>query len=671
MATMTRKRNREEVELARALGRGWSIAITCAGIVGGFAIAGCTQGSVTPGPVLACETGTGGAQPTEGGDHGAPWVPPGQSSAADETSTPLFDVGTMYDFGEPPPGLTDPTSWEIDPSGVHYRRATQNEITKNRWHEDVLLVAPPSTVVNALKNGSSTTTLHVPLADPPGWPQEDLAILSVAVSLRGSNNYSTFTEKRQNQNNTVTITRSRPTYRYYLQQGVDWSNFPDHVVQVFSSSRGGVVLEGATVDRSFWFDGPYSNRNGVITVDIQPASGRSVFLMYTKLEPPTSFATSAGPEAELGAGTPLQSGEPDLSLAAEVGPVAVGEHTCADGYDNDLLDGADGCDYACIAHPDFAGVEFPAPRLWEYRKTFVMFGDAMWCTQHESNWDIALVATGAEASQMLNWVDAPPEFGGTRVPPVLMVGQMCWPFKSITAAESCHFSSSCGGITDYPFKDVDNKWGVAGEVPTTKSFLSRVWGAKNIPNTADVWGAVEAWTAANTGANINQLHPVHMAAVITDLRDVNDPVFGPGKGGLSFSNAAMWRAGGAVVLGEEFLDDDPEDAGFKASARTVGIRVAHEFAHTLGIAHDDATIMTDIGTLTSFMSDSGGTAPILSEDTPSLVQNKSQYEAWTTSSPAKSVPRPAGFAYRGCTNNASCPAGLSCVQIDAGGKICL
>ena len=455
-----------------------------------------------------------------------------------------------------------PDAWEIDPSGVHYRRATQNEISKNRWHEDVLLVALESTVVNALKNGSSSTTLHIPLADPPGWPQEDLAILTVGVSLRGSNNYSTFTEKRQNQNGTITITRSRPTYRYYLQQGVAWNNIPDHVVQVFSSSRGGVVLDGATVDRSFWLDGPYANRNGVITIDIQPATGRSVFLMYTNLAPPTSFAT-IGEGLELGSGATVQSGEPDLALAAEVGPLAVGGHTCDDGFDNDLIDGADGCDYACIAHPDFAGVEFAAPRLWEYRKTFVMFGDAMWCTQHEGNWDIALVATGASASQMLNWVEAPPEFGGMRVPPVLMVGQMCWPFKSIAAAESCHLSSSCGNMTDYPFKDVDNNWGVGGELPTTKSFLSRVWGAKNIPNSANVWGAVEAWTAANTGVNINQLHPVHMAAVVTDLHDVNEPLLGPVTGGLSFSNAAMWRAGGAVVFGEEFARRRPRGRRFQ------------------------------------------------------------------------------------------------------------
>jgi hypothetical protein len=409
----------------------------------------------------------------------------------------------------------------------------------------------------------------------------------------------------------------------------------------------------------------------VITIDIQPASGRSVFLLYTNLEAPTSFAIGAEPSG-LGGGAPTALGEAELDLATEPEPLAVGGHQCADGYDNDLLDGADGCDYACIQHPDFAGVEFPAPRLWEYRKTFAMFGDAMWCTQHEANWDIALVAAGAEAAQMLNWVDAPPEFGGTRVPPVLMVGHMCWPFKSIAAAESCHWSASCGGMTDYPFKDVDNKWGVPGEAPTTTSFLSRVWGAKNIPNSANVWGAVEAWTAANSGANINQLHPIHMAAVVTDLRDVNDPVMGPGKGGLSFSNAAMWRAGGAVVLGEEFLGNDPADAGFKASARTVGIRVAHEFAHTLGIAHDDATVMTDIGTLTSFMSDVGGTAPIFSEETPSLVNPLiTQYAAWTTVSPAKSVPRPPGFAYRGCTNNASCPAGLVCTLMPAGGKICL
>lgn len=186
----------------------------------------CTQGTVTPGPVLACDTGTGGAQPTEGGDHGLPWVPPGQSSAADETSTPLFDVGGGFDLDGPPPPLTDPSAWEIDPSGVHYRRATQNEIAKNRWHEDVLLVALQSTVVNAVKNGTSTTTLHLPLVDPPGWPQEDLAILTVGISLRGSDNYTTFTEKRQNQNGTVTTTRSRPTYRYYQHRASSGTTSP-------------------------------------------------------------------------------------------------------------------------------------------------------------------------------------------------------------------------------------------------------------------------------------------------------------------------------------------------------------------------------------------------------------------------------------------------------------
>lgn len=628
----------------------------------------CTQGTVAPGPVLACDTGTGGAQPTEGGDHGSPWVPPGQSSAADETSTPLFDVGDGFDLDGPPPPLTDPSAWEIDPSGVHYRRATQNEITKNRWHEDVLLVALQATVVNAVKNGTSTTTLNLPLVDPPGWPQEDLAILTVGISLRGSNNYATFTEKRQNQNGSITTTRGRPTFRYYLQQGVEWNNFPDHVVQLFSDSRGGVVLDGATVDRSFWLDGPYSSRNGVIAVDIQPASGRNVFVMHTKLEPPDLFATVGG-GPEMGIGLPVELGDANMSFAAELEPLAVGEHQCADNYDNDLIDGADGCDYACIAHPDFAGVEFPAPRLWEYRKTFALFGDAMWCTQHEGNWQIALQATGAVASQMLNWVEAPPEFGGTRVPPVLMVGEKCWPFKSIAAAESCHYGGSCGLHTDYPFKDVDNTWGTENESPTAKSFLSRVWGAKNVPNSADVWGAVEAWTAANAGTNINTIHPIHMAGVITNLHDSGDP-FGA-EGGRSFSNAAMWRAGGAVAFGEEFLGDDQADQNFQASSRTLGIRVAHEFAHTLGLAHDGATVDSDVGTLTSFMSASGGTAPILGEAEPSLVDPTiTQYDAWATISPSKWMPRPSGFAYRGCTNNASCPTGLACVEQGPGGKIC-
>jgi len=651
-------------------------------LVAAIAIASCsacTQGSVTPGPVLACETGTGGSQPTEGGDHGPPWDP--QPASADETMTPSFDVGDgMFDAGVPP-GLTDPTSWEIDPSGVHYRRATQNELTKNRWHPDVLLVAPSTTVVNALKNGASSTTLQIPLVDPPGWPQEDLPILAVSVLLRGSSNFATFTEKRQNPTGTgTTITRSRPTYRFYLQQRLDWDNITDQALQVFSSSRGGVVLDGATVDRSFWLDGPYSSRNGIITIDIQPTGGRSVFLLYTHLEPPTSFASSSD-LPEIG-GSPIASGDPQLDLSSEIAPQAVGEHQCADGYDNDVLDGADGCDYACMAHPDFAGVEFPAPRLWEYRKTFALFGDAVWCTQHELNADIALWAAGAVASQTLNWLEAPPAFmaaeGARRVPPVLMVGQMCWPFKSIAAAESCHYSGSCGGMTDYPFKDVDNNWGTAGESPTALTYLSRVWGAKNIPNSANVWGAVEAWTAANTGANINQLHPIHMAAVITDMHDSGD--IQGGEAGRSFFGSAMWRAGGAVVFGEQFLGDDPDTDGFKASALRVGIRLAHEFGHTLGLEHDDATVfIPDAGTYISFMAaDGDGTAPILTVGTPgpppvlapSLIQGVDQYEAWATESPSKWMPRPSGFAYRGCTDNASCPTGLGCVQQPVGGKVC-
>lgn len=261
--------------------------------------------------------------------------------------------------------------------------------------------------------------------------------------------------------------------------------------------------------------------------------------------------------------------------------------------------------------------------------------------------------------------------GARRVPPVLMVGGMCWPFKSIDAAESCHYSGNCGGMTDYPFKNVDNNWGTAGEPPTGLSYLSRVWGAKNIPNSANVWGAVEAWTAANAGANINQLHPIHMAAVITDQHDSTD-IQGV-EGGRAFFGSAKWRAGGAVVFGEHFLGADPDTDGFKANALRVGIRLAHEFGHTLGLAHDDATVLVpDLGTYTSFMAaDGDGTAPILSEAVPSLVQNLTQYQAWSTWSPGKDVPRPAGFAYRGCNDNASCPAGLSCVLHPDGGKICL
>lgn len=634
---------------------GLSLVIACFG--------GTQSGNPTPTP--ACDTGTGGIQPTMGGDHGEPWMPFEQG--VDETMTPIFDVHSGFlDFDGPPPGLEDPTTWDVDPSGVHYRRPTENEVTRNRWHKHVLLVAFPPAFVTALRSGTSTAGLLLPLADPPGWPQEDLPILSVDLDLRGSHNYVSFTEKRLLSSGSVRISTSRPTYRYYQQRGIDWGNFPEHVVHAFSSSRGGIVVEGGTVERAFWLDGPYSSAAHITAIDIPPASGRSVFLLHTDHEPPLVFGTAADVAPPLLDPASSIYGQSEPAIVADVPPAAAGNHQCADGYDNDLLDGGDGCDFACMKHPDFAGEEFNVTPMWEYRKTFATFGDAMWCTRHELNWDIALEASGAYAAQFLNWVTPP---SGPRVPPLLQVGSACWVFPSLTAAESCHHSASCApAMNDYPWKGTGNNWGTGEDDIDVNTYLNRVWGAKNLPNASDVWGAVEAWTAMNA-TTPDRLQPIHMAAVVANDHTASDIL---GKiAGLSFFATAAWRAGAVIVLGREFLGTDPEEHDFDASKKTLGLRIAHEFGHALGLEHDNATLEG----YTGFMSGEGnGTGPFLDPDADSWLEGPTgllkQYEAWTQHAPSKYAPRPSGFAYRGCTDDASCPPGHTCEDGAFNEKVC-
>lgn len=60
------------------------------------------------------------------------------------------------------------------------------------------------------------------------------------------------------------------------------------------------------------------------------------------------------------------------------------------------------------------------------------------------------------------------------------------------------------------------------------------------------------------------------------------------------------------------------------------------------------------------MSHSQLCTPDVDWDVPSLLQSKTNGEAWAQFSPGKSFPRPNGFRYTGCEDSSDCHPGLTC-----------
>ena len=506
----------------------------------------------------------------------------------------------------------------------------------NEWEGDLLLVAFDSEQIEGFALGQRSGTIHIPLPDASaGSAQRDLPIVSVDLSLMAVRAMASVIEHRATSSGTV-LTGERPAFNSYLQTSLDWGTIDDVAVYLQARKGGTSVISGATYGRTFWLEG--RREDGLqyeLELDADP--GRSVYLLRTQHDHPRDdFSLSSD---EMGAWIASIS-----QAVSSFAPTSFSQiNQCVDGLNNDPQADvhADGCDFSCMPHPDFGTDRFPGVvPVWEYGRPFAVFGDAEWCTHHAENWQDLLHLYGAGAEQMLNWVEAPAEVGGDRVPPFRLAGIYCWIFDDLEAASACHHNGQCPPEAEsYPFTNVGWAWSGNGTV----NYLDRVWGA------TDAWASDGIELGAPT-----LVHPLQNVAVVTAVGP--DQILGFPEG-LAFLGieVSFQRAGGAVAAGYS-----PPGSFVPLGPTLIGRIIAHEFGHTYGLNHEDL-----VG---SFMRAEGGPNPRLS-DTPSNVLDFSQVppdhltnnEVWAVAASRKESPRPPGFRHVGCAPS-SCPTGLTCTS---------
>lgn len=617
-------------------------------------VAACGSGTANPEAIDPCDT-EGNPLATSGGDHGPPWQGIPMTTSVDDTAGEKLDVwNDDMDLPDiPAPGVS---GWEEDPeTGVRYRRLTELEIQQNSWQGNLLLVALEDSFVSDLSNSVGKVTLSLPLADAHPWSlQEDLPVISVPLTHQSSRDFAGTVQHTITSSGSSIVETGRPFFHSYIQEDLDWGTIDDTAVHLFAQDDGGIVVTGATYGRTFWLEGPKEDFRDLLVIDIEPPLGHQAFLLHTQHGPPLSQLQLSDDDV---AAHILQGRASPTSLAPPPQPVRGGGlppvNQCTDGLNNDpdLDDQADGCDFACMPHPDFGTDLYPGVvPIWEYGRPFAVVGDAEWCAFHPTDWDDLLHAYGRDAEQLLNWVEAPAMFPGPRVPPFRLAGVYCWLFLDINSGTDCHNQGIClNDAADYPFAGVGNNW--SGASP---SYLE------------NVWSATDAWATDATDANTPEIaHPLQNVVVVTSNTDPSEP---SGTIGLTyFQDANYTTVGGAVVLGVWIGGDN--------GPTVMGRRIAHEFGHTHGLAHDP----TQVDGYSSFMNVSGGQMPLLDDDQGSLVVDFStnpptfykQYEAWTLFAPLKRVPRPPGFSYVGCTEIPDdCPMGLDCTNTTQG-LVCL
>jgi hypothetical protein len=607
------------------------------------ALAACPEQGPTP-PVgsggTALSYGCTDPPATTGGDHGPEW-----DWGDSDTGSLKLDSASL-------PPEEDPTMWSVhSASGAYYRSPTEGEMLAYGWDSYTLLVIPPSAFVSGVTGpgGASPPTLVLPLHDfTQSRPQEDLDVVAVQLTLEWAHDRTPFHE--------IVVGRvpfhrvRRPVMRFFLGYDMNGQEV-EGIYGVVGSSHGAIeVLGGNRLDR-VTMRGPYDASNGPFALEIGqlPPAGAPVETFYVQqtirdawtLEGMTLHDAPDGlvATAALIEGDQLPVDEFADGPAAR--PAATLSGQCNDGLDNDPDGFADDCDYNCVPHEDFGGLEHDHVAVNEYSKDYVLLGDAKLCACVTPMGPESLLMMHAMgAAKIFNNIEPPPESAyepDIRMPPLRLVMFGCAanfnelygePELACEAAVDCHDDDDCPPSLDYLLAGTSNNF-------------SQI--------RAKVWDVVEQHVAGATESS--DVHPVHMAGIVTNRISTAS-----GTGLAWFWDPSTPHMNGSFVL----------TAG-PANMKPAGTTLAHEILHTFGLAHD--TVFVSGLSAWGIMHEFSGGVPAIDWDAPSAVGSLTQGEAWLGIA-SKFLPRSSGFKLTECDpqNQNACQTGhpgLSCQQ--AGG----
>lgn len=231
------------------------------------------------------------------------------------------------------------------------------------------------------------------MAEYPGNEQVGLDFETIALARMQTHSNLSFVVSELDSGNVVDTTL-RPNLHFYLPTGIDWDDYDDTVARLFASSRGGIELNGARRnDRTFRLYGPYDSTSGPYELDIAPPGAPSApryYLMRTGFAPPPIGLLERRAEG-IGDVAPLMvdaSVGPD-GLTSEPSPMSAATFggQCVDDLDNDGDGYNDGCDFDCVVHPDFGGLDFDYAVQYEQTKNFAIIGDGPFCMENANNWE--------------------------------------------------------------------------------------------------------------------------------------------------------------------------------------------------------------------------------------------------------------------------------------------
>lgn len=470
-------------------------------------------------------------------------------------------------------GAVDPIEWKVIGRGERatvYRRATQEEMRKNRWKPGTFLVAAPGLYDGT--RGARQVKLVVPLADD--------RVQEVNFALTAKVNDLEFIERiviPNSPNGEVQSKTLKPTLFEYMNQGYD-PRRPRPVkgawATMVAGTDGGFFATGLADGFEFEAGGP-----GGWSVEEMPAPGgvapNPKNVVPVRVMDLGTFGTTQYNNCNGNFVSPACNwfctemvGVPCTNNPHLDPPPA--KH-CVDTLDNDGDVTKDNGDNECKPQPAYGDDLHPGfpVRDWESGKSFALFGEGRYCTNYATaeydedgkvvgfgNWIHRLTAMGWKTEALMN--ASLPWTGLTgREKQMRYRAGGCWVFPSLAEAAACN-ANGTGCPNGYPYNNS---------------------GA----NSANYYGRV--WDDVHHAMFVGLKDALHYAQVVH--YGGSDVLLSCSAGEAVCCGASLNLFASNAGRGSSVVQYEYTAGAAQCSIASAPVVSAHEFGHSSGLDHND------------------------------------------------------------------------------------